>query len=70
MTIIDLSQPIGPNLGEPVSVTVERLSQCAVKGLVISVGVSPTRQLSLLPVAIEATVEVTRRLKPSMQRAV
>jgi len=31
-----------------------------------SVGVSPTRQLSLQPAAIGATVEVTKRLKPSV----
>jgi hypothetical protein len=33
-----------------------------------SVGASPTRQLSLRPVAIGAVVEVTKRPKPSMYR--
>ena len=32
-------------------------------------GATPTRQLSLRPVAIGAAVEVTRLPKPSMQRA-
>jgi hypothetical protein len=32
------------------------------------VGDRPTRQLSLQPVAIGAVVEVTKRLKPSMER--
>jgi hypothetical protein len=32
------------------------------------VGDRPTRQLSLQPVAIGSVVEVTNRLKPSMER--
>ena len=39
-------------------------SQCAVRRRVSSVGESPTRQLSLQPVAIGAVVEATEQLKP------
>ena len=43
-------------------------SKCAVKRRDHPVGDRPTRQLSLQPVAIGAVVEVTKRLKPSMER--
>ena len=46
-----------------------RSSTCAVRRRDLSVGGRPTRQLSLRPVAIGAVVEVTKRLKPSMERA-
>jgi len=42
--------------------------QCAVQRHGLPAGVSPARQLSLRPVAIGAVVEVTKRLKPSVQR--
>ena len=41
---------------------------CAVERHDHPVGDRPTRQLSLQPVAIGAVVEVTKRLKPSMER--
>ena len=41
---------------------------CAVERRDFPVGDKPTRQLSLQPVAIGAVVEVTKRLKPSVQR--
>jgi len=44
------------------------LSLCAVERRDHPVGGRPTRQLSLQPVAIGAVVEVTKRLKPSMER--
>jgi HPt (histidine-containing phosphotransfer) domain-containing protein len=44
-------------------------SLCAVQRRMSSVGVIPTRQLSLQPVAIGATMEVTKSSKPSMQSA-
>jgi hypothetical protein len=40
--------------------------QCAVERRGSSVGESPTRQLSLQPVAIGAVVEATKQLKPSI----
>lgn len=43
-------------------------STCAVERRDHPVGDRPTRQLSLQPVAIGAVVEVTKRLKPSMER--
>jgi hypothetical protein len=43
-------------------------SLCAVERRDRPVGDRPTRQLSLQPVAIGAVVEVTIRLKPSMER--
>lgn len=39
---------------------------CAVQRHGLPAGANPARQLSLQPVAIEAVVEVTKRLKPSM----
>ena len=45
------------------------VSVCAVTRCLSSVGASPTRQLSLQPVAIGAAVEVTIAPKPSMERA-
>ena len=39
---------------------------CAVKRRCLLAGANPARQLSLQPVAIGATVEVTKLLKPSM----
>jgi len=45
-----------------------RISQCAVKRHRSSAGVIPAWQLSLLPVAIGAVVEVTKQLKPPVQR--
>ena len=45
------------------------MSVCAVTRCPSSVGASPTRQLSLQPVAIGAAVEVTKSPKPSMERA-
>ena len=39
---------------------------CAVRRHGHPVGANPTRQLSLRPVATEAVVEVTKRLKPSV----
>jgi len=41
---------------------------CAVPRHGLPAGVRPARQLSLQPVAIGAVVEVTKRLKPSVQR--
>src|SRR5271154_5021897 len=41
---------------------------CAVQRRRFSAGAIPARQLSLRPVAIEAAVEATRSLKPSMER--
>ena len=41
---------------------------CAVQSRVSSVGANPTRQLSFQPVAIGAAVEVTKLLKPSVER--
>jgi hypothetical protein len=46
-----------------------RLS-CAVKRRLFLVGVSPTRQSSLQPVAIGAAVEATKLPEPSVERAV
>ena len=43
-------------------------TQCAVQRHGLLVGENPTRQLSLQPVVIGAAVEVTKRLKPSVQR--
>ena len=43
-------------------------STCAVQRRDFPVGDRPTRQLSLRPVAIGAVVEVTKRLKPLVQR--
>ena len=43
------------------------LLACAVKGGAFPVGASPTRQ-PLQPEATGATVEATKRLKPSVQR--
>ena len=40
--------------------------QCAVKRRCLPAGANPARQLSLQPVAIGATVEVTNPLKPSV----
>ena len=40
--------------------------KCAVPRRCLSAGANPARQLSLQPVAIGATVEVTNRLKPSV----
>ena len=40
--------------------------KCAVPRRCLSAGANPVRQLSLQPVAIGATVEVTNRLKPSV----
>jgi hypothetical protein len=45
-----------------------RIFQCAVERRDLSAGDSPARQLTLQPVAIGAVVEVTKRLKPSVQR--
>jgi hypothetical protein len=42
--------------------------KCAVRRHGLPAGVKPARQLSLQPVVIGAVVEVTKRLKPSMQR--
>jgi putative SOS response-associated peptidase YedK len=44
--------------------------ECAVRRHGRSAGANPARQLSLQPVAIGAVVEVTKRLKPSMERVV
>jgi hypothetical protein len=44
----------------------KRFMQCAVERHGYSAGSTPARQLSLQPVAIEAVVEVTKRLKPSV----
>jgi len=44
------------------------LIQCAVQRHGLLAGVRPARQLSLRPVAIGAVAEVTKRLKPSVQR--
>ena len=44
------------------------LIKCAVQRHGLPAGVRPARQLSLQPVVIGAVVEVTKRLKPSMQR--
>ena len=44
------------------------LISCAVQRHGLPAGASPARQLSLQPVVIGAVVEVTKRLKPSMQR--
>ena len=41
-------------------------SQCAVERHSLSVGATPTRQLSLQPVAIRAVVKVTKPPKPSV----
>src|SRR5580693_5135102 len=41
----------------------------AVERHALPVGANPTRQLSLRPVVIEAVVEVTKQLEPSVQRA-
>src|SRR5262249_59479018 len=41
---------------------------CAVQRRRSSVGVTPTRQLSLQPVAIGAAMEVTKSPKPLMER--
>jgi hypothetical protein len=41
---------------------------CAVPRHGLPAGPRPARQLSLQPVAIGAVVEVTKRLKPSVQR--
>ena len=49
-------------------VNAEQASKCAVERRDHPVGDRPTRQLSLQPVAIGAVVEVTKRLKPSMER--
>jgi len=49
-------------------VAIEVSPWCAVKRRVFSVGATPTRQLSLQPVAIGAAVEVTKPSKPSMER--
>ena len=40
--------------------------KCAVPRRCLSAGANPARQLSLQPVAIGATVEVTKQLKPSV----
>jgi hypothetical protein len=45
-----------------------RIFQCAVKRRCLSVGANPARQLSLRPVATGAIVEVTKQLKPLVQR--
>jgi hypothetical protein len=49
-------------------VNAEQASKCAVERRDHPVGDRPTRQLSLQPVAIGAVVEVTKRLKLSMER--
>src|SRR5215475_9224015 len=49
-------------------VNAKQASKCAVERRDHPVGDRPTRQLSLQPVAIGAVVEVTKRLKPSMER--
>src|SRR5579862_5455482 len=43
---------------------------CAVPMHGFLAGANPARQLSLQPVAIGATVKVTKRLKPSMERVI
>jgi hypothetical protein len=43
-----------------------RMFQCAVQRRCRSAGANPVRQLSLQPVAIGATVEATKLLKPSV----
>ena len=43
-----------------------RTFQCAVKRRCLPAGAKPARQLSLQPVAIGATMEVTKSLKPSV----
>jgi hypothetical protein len=45
-----------------------RIIQCAVQRRRSTVGATPTRQLSLRPVAIGAAVEVTKLPKPSMEK--
>ena len=54
--------------GRSTDESLKALITCAVTRRDFSVGVSPTRQLSLRPVAIGAVVEVTKRQKPSMKR--
>ncbi len=49
---------------------INRGFMCAVPMHGFPAGANPARQLSLQPVAIGATVEVTRRLKPSMERVI
>jgi hypothetical protein len=41
---------------------------CAVQRRASSAGANPARQLSFQPVAVGATMEVTKSLKPSTQR--
>jgi hypothetical protein len=54
---------IGKQLHQGVDVQREALG-----GLLFSVGESPTRHLSLQPEAIRAVMEVTKWLKPPVQR--
>jgi hypothetical protein len=49
---------------------IARMEWCAVPRHGLSVGESPTRPLSLRPVATGANMEVTKRSKPSRQRVV
>ena len=65
-----LSEPWDPRpFDRPTSTPpLARISQCAVKRHQSSAGANPAWQLSLLPVAIGAVAEVTKRLKPSVQR--
>jgi hypothetical protein len=49
---------------------IDRSFMCAVPMHGFPAGANPARQLSLQPAAIGATVEVTKRLKPSMERVI
>ena len=62
---------VGPSQKTPSGAEILRcffILRCAVKRRGSSVGVIPTRQLSLQPVAIGAVVEVTKLLNPSVQK--
>ena len=49
---------------------IDRRFVCAVPMRGFPAGANPARQLSLQPVVIGATVEVTKQLKPSMERVI
>ena len=61
-----------PLAGDPdiVRLHIDRGFVCTVPMHGLSAGANPARQLSFQPVAIGATVEVTKRLKPSMERVI
>jgi hypothetical protein len=64
-----MSIPVAwPQILDFFGIPLARIIQCAVQRRSSSVGATPTRQLSLRPVAIGAAAEVTKLPKPSMER--